>query len=89
MKRVLITILLLTFFVVTACTAPLPAAATPTVIADMANPASVHCADLGYELEIRDEEGGQVGYCIFPDGSECEEWAFLRDECAPGETESK
>ena len=27
--------------------------------------------------------GGQVGNCIFPDGSECEEWALFRNECQP------
>jgi putative hemolysin len=53
---------------------------------DMANPASVYCEEQGYELEIRDEAGGQAGYCLFPDGSECEEWAFYRGECAPAET---
>ena len=53
---------------------------------DMANPASVFCTEQGYQLEIRDEETGQVGYCIFPDGSECEEWAFFNGECAPGNT---
>ncbi|MCJ7531049.1 MAG: DUF333 domain-containing protein [Anaerolineales bacterium] len=51
---------------------------------NMANPASVFCEEHGGKLEIRDEQGGQVGYCIFPDGSECEEWAFFRNECAPG-----
>jgi putative hemolysin len=45
------------------------------------NPASEYCEGQGYTLEIRDEEGGQAGYCIFPDGSECEEWAFLHGEC--------
>jgi putative hemolysin len=49
------------------------------------NPASQHCVDQGYELQIREEVGGQVGYCVFPDGSECEEWAFYREECAVGE----
>jgi len=49
----------------------------------MANPASAFCVDQGYQSEIRDESGGQVGYCLFPDGSECEEWAFYRGECAP------
>jgi putative hemolysin len=49
----------------------------------MANPASKFCVDQGYQSEIRDEAGGQVGYCLFPDGSECEEWAFYRGECAP------
>lgn len=51
----------------------------------MANPASVFCEDNGGKLEIRDETGGQVGYCVFDDGSECEEWAYMRGECAPGE----
>jgi len=51
---------------------------------DMANPASVHCVDQGYQLEIRTEAGGSVGYCIFDDGSECEEWAYYRGECEPG-----
>ena len=49
------------------------------------NPASVYCEENGGTVEIReDESGGQVGYCIFPDGSECDEWAYFRDECAPG-----
>lgn len=52
--------------------------------AELANPASKHCVDQGGKLEIRDETEGQVGYCLFPDGSECEEWAFFRGECAPG-----
>jgi putative hemolysin len=51
----------------------------------LANPASVFCEENGGTLEIRDETGGQVGYCVFDDGSECEEWAFMRGECAPGE----
>jgi putative hemolysin len=51
---------------------------------DMANPASVYCVDQGGELDIRDQTGGQVGYCIFPDGSQCEEWAYFRGECSPG-----
>jgi len=51
----------------------------------MPNPASVFCLENGGKLEIRtDENGGQVGYCIFEDGSECEEWAFFRGECKPG-----
>ena len=85
MKQILIVaLMLLTLAVIAACTVP----PHPTVEAPigMPNPASVHCADEGGKLEIRDEAGGQVGYCIFPDGSECEEWAFYRGECnATGE----
>ena len=48
----------------------------------IANPASVYCVQSGYTLEIRTSTGGgQYGVCIFPDGSECEEWAFFRNEC--------
>ncbi len=48
----------------------------------IANPASQVCAAYGYKSEIRkDENGGEVGYCIFPDGKECEEWQFFRGEC--------
>ncbi|MBN2556167.1 MAG: DUF333 domain-containing protein [Anaerolineales bacterium] len=48
------------------------------------NPASVYCRDNGYALEIRTaEDGSQYGVCIFPDGSECEEWAYYRGECSP------
>jgi len=55
----------------------------------MANPASVYCEEQGGRLEIRtDDSGGQAGYCIFADGSECEEWAFFRGECAPASASS-
>jgi len=58
-------------------------------VAGMPNPASVYCEEQGYTLEIRtDESGGQYGVCVFPDGSECEEWAFFRGECGPGSTPS-
>lgn len=48
----------------------------------LANPASVHCEEVGGTLEIKkDAEGGQVGFCTLPDKSVCEEWALLRGEC--------
>lgn len=46
--------------------------------ADLANPAAVHCVDLGYTLD--------EGDCVFPNGSRCEQWAFFRGECAPAPT---
>jgi putative hemolysin len=50
----------------------------------LANPASVYCEGQGYTLEMRTgADGGQYGVCIFPDGSECEEWAFYRGQCSP------
>ncbi len=52
--------------------------------ANLPNPASVYCEDQGYSLEIRTaEDGSQSGFCIFPNGSECDEWAYYRGECGP------
>ncbi len=51
----------------------------------MPNPASVHCEEHGGTLDMRDAEEGQYGVCVFPDGSECDEWAFFRGECDPGD----
>jgi putative hemolysin len=50
----------------------------------MANPASVYCEEQGGVLDIRDTDVGQYGACVFPDGNECEEWAFFKGECSPG-----
>ncbi len=61
-----------------------PAGTTFSSPLDMANPASVYCQDQGYTLEMRTDASGTAGFCIFPDGTECEEWAYYRGECAPG-----
>ena len=29
------------------------------------------------------ESGGQMGYCVFSDGTEVEEWAYYRGEAEP------
>lgn len=51
-------------------------------VVQIANPASQACIAYGYEIDIRkDDTGGEVGYCLFPDGTECEEWSFFRNEC--------
>ena len=60
-----------------------PAPAAPTAAA-LPNPASVYCEQNGRQLELRPDAAGAVaGICIFPDGSECDEWAYFRGECAP------
>jgi putative hemolysin len=48
------------------------------------NPASAHCEEQGYTVQLRTGENGTIGYCLFPDDTECEEWAFYRGECVPG-----
>ena len=53
----------------------------------IANPASVNCENQGGKLEIRkDNQGNESGFCVFPNGSECEEWAFFRGGCKKGES---
>jgi len=55
---------------------------TPTP--GLPNPASAYCEEQGYKTEIRTAaDGSQSGVCIFPDGSECDEWAYFRKECGP------
>lgn len=50
----------------------------------IANPASVYCEEQGYQIELRTAaDGSQSGACVFPDGTECDEWAFFRGECKP------
>jgi putative hemolysin len=73
----------------------MPQAETPTVPAlvptdmpqaNMPNPAAVFCEEQGYVTEMRTaSDGSQSAACIFPDGSECDEWAYFRNECSPGQ----
>jgi len=80
---------LFVLMVLVSCTAPqaqpAPAAlATELPQANLPNPASVSCEEQGNKLDIRTAaDGSQSGVCIFPDGSECDEWAYYRGECGP------
>ena len=50
-------------------------------IADISNPASVHCKEQGGTLEIiSNKDGSQFGMCKFKDFS-CEEWVYFKNEC--------
>ncbi len=50
------------------------------------NPASAFCESNGGRVDIRrNSVGDEVGYCIFPDGSSCEEWSFFNGECSPSQ----
>lgn len=44
----------------------------------LSNPASLYCASVGGTVTIRNEGGGQVGYCTLPDGRTVEEWQLYR-----------
>ncbi|MFP8881246.1 MAG: DUF333 domain-containing protein [Myxococcota bacterium] len=51
----------------------------------LANPASVHCGEVGGELRIETMgDRGEIGICYFMDGRQCEEWALFRGECPVG-----
>jgi putative hemolysin len=53
----------------------------------LGNPASVYCEEQGGTLEFRqDATGGTAGICLFSDGSECDEWAYYRNECNRGDS---
>ena len=55
--------------------------ATESPVPGLANPASLYCQGQGYLEETRENELGQYGVCIFPDGSECDTWDFLAGRC--------
>lgn len=98
-KRLFFSLLVLWMILASGC-APQGSAPTPTPVPDptpttapeeggqIANPATSFCLEKGYRSEIREGQGGQYGVCIFPDGTECDEWAFFRGECAPGTPEA-
>jgi uncharacterized protein len=53
---------------------------------ELPNPASVYCEEVGGQVDIREEpDGSQYGVCVFPDGSECDEWDLYRGDCEPGQ----
>jgi putative hemolysin len=44
----------------------------------VANPAACYCAILGYKYIIgKDSVGNEEGYCILPDSTKVDEWAFF------------
>jgi putative hemolysin len=51
----------------------------------IANPAAQNCADRGGTIRTVSTPQGQSGMCVFPDGSECQEWALYHGECVPGQ----
>ena len=49
---------------------------------ELANPASVNCENKWWKLEIvTSADGSQLGMCTLPDGTVCEERAYMRGEC--------
>jgi len=53
---------------------------------DIGNPAAIYCEAQGYVYEVVTQANGmQCGYCVFPDGTQCNGWAYLQNVCQPGE----
>ena len=75
--------------VLSACSTQTPQPITATATLDtitIANPASAYCEEQGFKLEMRTaQDGSQYGVCMFKDDTECEEWAYYRGECKPGD----
>ncbi len=85
----LLVILIIGILLLVGCNKPTEVVSTPITEktgGHIANPASVYCEKRGYQIVMRTvADGSQSGVCIFPDGSECDEWAFFRGECGPDE----
>jgi len=83
-KQCLLPMVILVGLASASCTAQ---QAEPSQDAGMPNPASVYCEENGGMLDLRaDETGAVAGICVFPDGSECDEWAYFRGTCLPGDS---
>ncbi len=75
--------ILLVVFLLSGC---IPGTKTPDANMNMVNPASAACGNAKGQSVIRtDSQGGSYGVCVFADKSECDEWAFFRGECKPGD----
>lgn len=48
------------------------------------NPAALHCIEHHGRYDNRISTGGEAGVCIFEDGTECGDWAFVHGDCTPG-----
>lgn len=71
--------LLVALFAMIGLTACSEAEKPEAAVAGAANPASVFCEEQGGEVVIKDENGGQVGYCKLSDGRLIEEWTFMNE----------
>jgi len=61
-----------------------PANQSGTNTGGIANPASVYCvSNGGKDIIMTNPDGSQYGVCVFPNGSQCEEWAYMRGNCSP------
>ncbi len=84
-KHCIGTVLVIIALALIACQTPVVDQPTETPGPGLPNPASAFCEEQGGTIEVRESVDGQYGVCVFNDGSECDEWAFFRGECKPGD----
>ena len=66
-------------FILSACS-PQPQNTTNPV--KIGNPSAVYCQQMGYTYQtLPDGEGGESGFCVMPDTTECAAWDFLSGQC--------
>ena len=69
--------LVVSVFLLAACTGIMDESTPKSV--GMANPASVYCAGLNGDSEVRTgSDGGEYALCHLPDGTFIEEWELFR-----------
>ena len=82
--KILMLVLVTVILTLTACKSE---EIQPTAAIEIPNPASVFCKENGGTEENRQAADGSVaGFCLFSDGSECDEWAYFRGECKVGDS---
>jgi len=68
------------FFILSACT-PQPQTSSTNPV-KIGNPAAIYCQQMGYTYQtVADGEGGESGFCVMPDTTECAAWDFLSGQC--------
>jgi len=86
--HIILTMILIGVFALTACKGSEELVPTTFIESEedafigVPNPASFYCQEMGYELDLRNTDGGTEGICLLPNGTECEEWEFLAGECS-------
>lgn len=78
-------VLVFSLFIIAALVLSL-CASNPKNTGKVPNPSATYCQELGYNYTIVDTEKGQVGYCKFPDGSNCSAWSFFKGKCGEEHT---
>jgi putative hemolysin len=55
------------------------------MLPELQNAAAAYCQQQGFTYAIRaDEDGRRCGFCDFDDGTSCNAWSYLQDQCEPG-----